>query len=138
MQEKREPWYPWETRRYEDRPILSFSQRQQLSEVVELAFLNNVLPYINSGKDETIIKCEKGVSSLIVSDYQICYLQEGKEANVNGKTYTSNIGIDREGNGTDKVFGKYSVVVSYSCNGQARERSVGFTIDGKATMTCAA
>lgn len=138
VEEKRELPNLWDTRRYENYPILSFSQRQQLSQVVEVAFLNNVLPYINSGKNESIIKCETGVNSLIVSDYQVCYLQQGTEANVNGKTYTSTIEIDRDGSGKDQVFGKYSVVVSYSCNGQARERSVGFTFEGKATIECTA
>lgn len=138
MEEKRELPNLWDTRRYEYHPINSFSDRQQLSQVVEVAFLNHVLPYINSGKNESIVKCETGVNSLIVSDYQVCYLQQGKEANVNGKTYTSTIEIDRDGSGTDKVFGKYSVVVSYSCNGQARERSVGFTFEGKATIECTA
>jgi len=109
-----------------------------MSQVVEAVFLNNVIPYINSGKDENILDCETGAKYVIVSDYQVCYLKQGKKANVNGKNYTSSAGIDGDGNGTDKTFAKYSVVVAYSCNGQARGRSVGFAFDGKATVQCVA
>ena len=94
----------------------------------------HVWRFINSGKDESIIDCDASVKYVTVSDYQVCYLKEGKYANVNGKNHSSNAGIDGDGNGTDKTFAKYSVVVTYSCNGQARGRSVAFTFDDKATV----
>lgn len=105
---------------------------------MEKVFLNSVIPYINSGKDEDVLYCDTGAKYVNISDYQVCYLQEGQKANVNGKTYTSSEGIDGNGDGADKTFAKYSVTVSYSCNGQARQRSVGFTFDGKATVKCVA
>jgi hypothetical protein len=113
-----------------------FSQRQQLSQVVEKVFLNNVITYINSGKDDGILDCDTGAKYITVSDYQVCYLKNGEKVNVNGKMYTSSGQIDAEGNGTDSTFAKYSVSVRYSCNGEARSRSVGFTFDGKTTMAC--